>query len=98
MLITSLGPAAWSPAVAAPPPPAASGAAPSWARVPASPGVLYAPDLTADVFRFHRSYYYYYEGLWYRSGNLRGPWQEVARVPRAIIRINRAYFKSPPPW
>jgi hypothetical protein len=97
--LLTLASAAWGQvAVPAMPPPLAPGVAPAWTVVPASPKVLYAPNVPGDVFRLHRQYYYYHRGYWYRSKHLTGPWHPVRKLPQAILRVNRSCFKSPPPW
>ena len=99
ILITAFAAPAWAQvAVPAMPPPMAPGVAPAWTAVPASPKVLYAPNVPGDMFRLHRQYYYYHHGHWYRSKHLTGPWHPVRKLPKAILRVNRSCFKSPPPW
>lgn len=80
------------------PAPAPPGLAPAWTPVPTSPRVLYAPNLPGDVFRLHKKYYYYSGGYWYRSKYLQGPWRPLRKLPKPLLRVNRAYFKTPPPW
>jgi hypothetical protein len=81
-----------------PPPVAAPGLVPGWVAVPAGPGVHYAPNLGIDVFRCKGKYYYYHGGYWYRGKHLHGPWHPVRKVPKPLRRVNRSYFRSPPPW
>ncbi len=97
ILLTACMAPAW--AQMALPLPVPPGAAPAWTPVPTSPQVFYAPNLPADLFLLHKRYYYYYAGYWYQSKYLGGPWGMVQKkLPPAIYRINRAYFKTPPPW
>ncbi len=90
---------AWSQAYTLLPAPVPPGLAPGWVPVPTSPQVFYAPNVPADLFLLHKRYYYYYGGYWYQSKYLCGPWGVVQKkLPPAIRRINRTYFKTPPPW
>jgi hypothetical protein len=80
------------------PSPAPPGVAPAWAVVPTSPRVLYAQNIPGDLFRLHNRYYYYSNGAWYRGKHLHGPWRPVRKLPKAIYRVDRSFFKTPPPW
>jgi hypothetical protein len=80
------------------PPPVPPGVAPAWAVVPTSPKVFYAPNIPADLFLLHKKYYYYYAGAWYQSKHLLGPWRPVRRPHKDLYRVNRSFFKTPPPW
>jgi hypothetical protein len=71
---------------------------PQWAQIPGAPGVQYAPNANADLFRYENRYYYQHEGRWYRGSNFNGPWQRVQDVPRSFHRIEAPYFKQPPGW
>lgn len=102
LLLTALVVPAWSQMVPPPgvalPPPVPPGVAPAWAPVPTSPKVFYAPNIPGDLFLLQKRYYYYYGGAWYQSKHLLGPWRPVRKPHPALYRVNRAYFKSPPPW
>jgi hypothetical protein len=89
---------AWGAPPVALPAPVPPGVAPLWTPVPASPGVLYAPNAPGDIFRVHNKYYYYYGGTWYRSKHLLGGWKPVKKLPRPMAMVPRHFFKSPPPW
>jgi len=92
-----LGPAWAAPVVL--PPPAPAPLAPAWTAAPGSPYVFYAANISGDCFLFKKRYYYYYNGYWYRSRSLAGPWHPVKKLPRAILRLSPTLFKtSPPPW
>jgi hypothetical protein len=87
------------PVMVAPPPPIPPGVAPAWIPVPGSHKVFYAPNLPGDLFLLHKRHYYYYGGVWYQSKNPMGPWGPVQKkLPPALYRVNRSYFKTPPPW
>ncbi len=81
-----------------PPPPLAPGVTPQWAPAPGNPRVAYDPNIAGDLFRYGRGYYYYYEGHWYRSRSMLGPWRPVRLLPRGIYRLHRSAFKHSPPW
>ncbi len=99
VLLTAGAAPAWSQAYVPLPLPVPPGVAPAWAPVPTSPQVFYAQNIPVDLFLLHKKYYYYYGGYWYQSKYLEGPWGLVQKkLPPAIMRINRAYFKTPPPW
>ncbi len=80
------------------PPPIPPGVAPAWTVVPTSPKVFYAPNIPADLFLLHKRYYYYYGGAWYQSKHPMGPWHPVRKPRPALYRVNRSFFKTPPPW
>jgi hypothetical protein len=50
------------------------------------------------MFRLHKKYYYYSGGSWYRSKHPAGPWRLVRKPPKALYRVDRTFFKTPPPW
>ncbi len=98
LVIACVAPA-WSQAYVPVPAPVPPGYGPAWAPVPTSPQVFYAPNIPADLFLLHKRYYYYYGGYWYQSKYLEGPWGLVTKkLPPAIYRVQRPYFKTPPPW
>jgi len=103
-LLTAFTAPAW-PQMAPPPPtgltaplPIPPGVVPAWAPVPTSPKVFYAQNIPGDIFLLHKKYYYYNGGYWYRSKHLMGPWHPVRKLPKAIYRVDRSFFKTPPPW
>jgi hypothetical protein len=70
-----------------------------WAQVPGAPGVQYAPNANADVFRYGNRYYYqHHDGTWYQGRDIAGPWQRIQDVPRSFHQIEAPYFKQPPGW
>ena len=71
---------------------------PQWVQIPGAPGVQYAPNANADLFRYENSYYYQHEGRWYRGRHINGPWQRVQDVPRRFHQIEAPYFRQPPGW
>ena len=68
---------------------------PQWAQVPGAPGVQYAPNTNADLFRYENRYYYQHEGNWYRGSNFNGPWERVQDVPRGSTRSRPLISGSP---
>jgi hypothetical protein len=84
---------AWAAPPMALPPPLPPGVAPVWTPVPASPAVLYAPNVPGNVFRVHKKYYYFYGGYWYQGKHLMGPWKPVRKLPRSLAMVPRPYFK-----
>ena len=78
--------------------PVPAGVAPAWTPVPQVPGVVYAPNLPADLFRYGDSYYYYHNNIWRRGATLNGPWRPIDHPPQAFYQIQAPYFKSPPGW
>ena len=104
-LLTACVAPAWSKMAPPPPPPGVAlpppvppGIAPAWAVVPTSPKVFNAPNIPSDLFLLHKRYYYYYGGAWYQSKHLMGPWRPVRKPQPALYRVNRYFFKTPPPW
>jgi hypothetical protein len=74
------------------------GLTPQWTPIPGAPGVHYAPNANADLFRYGQRYYYQHDGKWYQGRNLTGPWQRVQDVPRSFRQVEAPYFKQPPGW
>jgi hypothetical protein len=66
---------------------------PRWTPWPGSPQVYYAPNLPTDVFRYQGRYYFLWEGIWYMSKSVKGPWRRV-RPPEALERLDRSTFKT----
>jgi hypothetical protein len=72
--------------------------APQWAPVPQVPGVEYAPNVAADLFRYAGQVFSYSQGRWQQAPNLNGPWNPVQQLPPTFYTIQAPYFKSPPGW
>jgi hypothetical protein len=76
-----------------------SGLNPQWAQIPGAPGVQYAPNANADLFRYENRYYYQHnDGSWYQGQDMSGPWHRVQNVPQSFHRIEAPYFRQPPGW
>jgi len=75
-----------------------SGLNPQWAPIPGAPGVQYAPNANADLFRYDQRYYYQHDGNWYRGRDMGGPWERVQDVPQRFRQIEAPYFRQPPGW
>ncbi len=76
-----------------------SGLNPQWAQIPGAPGVQYAPNANADLFRYENRYYYQHnDGSWYQGQNMAGPWHRVQNVPQSFHQIEAPYFRQPPGW
>jgi hypothetical protein len=71
---------------------------PNWVPVPGVPGVHYAPNIPADMFRYRGIYYYQHRGRWYQGKAVGGPWAVLPAPPAAFYRIQAPYFKVPPGW
>ena len=76
------------------PPPVPPNVAPRWTPVPGPHRVVYAPNITGDLFRYLGKYYYYYGGQWYKGPNPGGPWHPVRKVPMALVKIHPSVFKT----
>ena len=79
-------------------PPLPPGFTPQWTPIPGAPGVHYAPNANADLFRYGQRYYYQHDGNWYQGRNLGGPWQRIQNVPQSFYRVEAPYFRQPPGW
>jgi hypothetical protein len=76
-----------------------TGLNPQWTKIPGAPGVQYAPNANADLFRYENRYYYQHnDGSWYQGRDIGGPWQRVQNVPQSFHRIEAPYFRHPPGW
>jgi hypothetical protein len=75
------------------PPPIPPDVVPQWVPAPGSPRVAYAPNVPANIFLLHRRYFYFFNGQWYRSKSLGGPWHPVRKVPKALQRLQPSAFK-----
>ena len=69
---------------------------PQWTPMPDLPQVSHAPNIPTDVFRYGGRYYFYWEGSWYQSKNIKGPWNLTANPPAILSNIQAAYFKTIP--
>lgn len=69
---------------------------PQWTPMPDVPQVYHAPNLPTDVFRHLGRYYFYWEGMWYKSKNTKGPWERLQQPPAILFRIQAGYFKTLP--
>ncbi len=69
---------------------------PQWTPMPDVPQVYFAPNLPTDVFRHRGRYFLYWEGVWYRSNKIKGPWSRLEPPPAIFSQINPAYFKTLP--
>ena len=76
--------------------PVPPGVKPQWQEVPGAPKVSFAPNIPTDVFRYRGRYYLNWDGMWFESRTLEGPWDRPSRVPRALGRIHPTYFKTAP--
>lgn len=74
--------------------PVPPGVKPRWQAVPGAPQVSFAPNLPTDVFRYRGRYYLYWDGMWFGSRTLQGPWERSRSVPSALGRIPSSYFKT----
>lgn len=74
--------------------PVPPGVKPRWQAVPGAPQVSFAPNLPTDVFRYRGRYYLYWDGMWFGSRTLQGPWERSSRIPPALGRIPSSYFKT----
>jgi len=67
-----------------------------WTPMPDVPQVFFAPNLPTDVFRHRGRYYFYWEGIWYRSNKIKGPWSRLEPPPAILSQIPPTYFKTMP--
>lgn len=67
---------------------------PQWQAVPEAPTVSFAPNVPTDVFRYRGRYYLDWDGAWFQSRTLKGPWEHTSRPPRVLERIPPSYFKT----
>ncbi|MHB8069765.1 MAG: hypothetical protein ACYDIC_17875 [Desulfobaccales bacterium] len=67
-----------------------------WTPMPEVPQVFFAPNLPTDVFRHRGRYYFFWEGVWYRSKNVKGPWNRLEPPPAILSQIPPSYFKTLP--
>lgn len=74
--------------------PVPPGVKPQWRAVPGAPNISFAPNIPTDVFRYRGRYYLNWDGAWFESRKLEGPWELSRRAPRALERIPPSYFKT----
>jgi hypothetical protein len=67
-----------------------------WTLMPDLPQVSYAPNIPTDVFKHRGRYYFYWEGVWYQSKKIKGPWTGLQHPPDILSRIQAGYFKTLP--
>jgi hypothetical protein len=73
--------------------PVPPGVKPQWQAVPGAPQVFFSPNIPTDVFRHKKKYYLYWDGMWFESRTLQGPWERPRQAPLALARIPPTYFK-----
>ncbi len=74
--------------------PVPPGVKPQWQKVAGAPNVSFAPNIPTDVFRYRGRYYLNWDGAWFGSRTLKGPWELSSRPPRALDSIPPSYFKT----
>jgi hypothetical protein len=59
-------------------------------------GIFYAPESRYNLYLVGRTWYYYYEGKWYKSQSHEGSWRYVSssKVPDVLQRLPEQYIKS----
>ncbi len=57
--------------------------------------VYFIPDIDADIFFYHDSWYRFYKGRWFASDGYNGPWDYIRRVPSAIKDVPLDYRTVP---
>lgn len=65
-----------------------------WTPMPEVPQVFFAPNLPTDVFYHRGRYYFFWEGVWYRSNKVKGPWSRLEPPPAFVSQIPPAYYKT----
>jgi hypothetical protein len=78
--------------------PVAPACPPQWAGIPNVPGVMYAPNIGQDLFRYRNVFYNFQGGSWFRAPAVTGPWVAVPQPPPVFYTIQAPYFKVPPGW
>jgi hypothetical protein len=65
--------------------------------IPDTP-VYYAPDVSANYFRYGKQYWVFKDDQWYVARQPRGPWSlvERERVPTPILRVPVRYYRAAP--
>lgn len=74
--------------------PVPPGVKPQWRAVQGAPKVSFAPNIPTDVFRYRGRYYLFWDGAWFESRTLQGPWDLSRKAPRVLGRIHPSYFKT----
>jgi len=70
---------------------------PEWTPLPDLPQVSYAPNIPTDVFKLRGRYFLLWEGVWYQSKKIKGPFARVDQPPDILSSIQADYFKMRPP-
>ncbi len=63
-------------------------------RTVGGPGLEYVSDTESDLFRFESKFYYLVSGRWFRSDQLRGPWEHVKELPDEFAAIDPEHKKG----
>jgi hypothetical protein len=74
--------------------PVPPGVKPQWQAVPEAPQVSFALNIPTDVFRYRSRYYLNWDGMWFESRKIEGPWNRSPRPPRVLAGIPASYFKT----
>ncbi len=77
------------------PPPIRIAGAPDLLPIPGR-YVYFIPDIDADIFFYHDTWYRFYRGRWFTSADYNGPWGRMRRVPPAVRDVPLDYRDVPP--
>jgi len=60
--------------------------------------VVTSTPVDCDMFRYGSSWYVYYQGFWYRSRSVSGPYAvlDVRYVPRAVVSLPAEHWRHRP--
>jgi hypothetical protein len=58
--------------------------------------IYFAPDLDVDLYFDRGVWFYFYDNVWYRSSDYRGPWTavQVKQLPPGLRRVPPGYLKK----
>ncbi len=59
-------------------------------------GIYFAPDLDVDLYFDRGVWFYFYDSVWYKSSDYRGPWTvvQVKQLPPGLRKVTPGYLKK----
>lgn len=58
-------------------------------------GIYFAPDLDVDLYFDRGVWFYFYDNVWYKSSDYRGPWTvvPVKQLPPGLRKVSPGHLK-----
>ncbi|GEM_PF-2360224 len=59
-------------------------------------GIYFAPDLDVDLYFDRGVWFYFYDNIWYKSSDYRGPWTvvQVKQLPPGLRKVSPGHLQK----